>query len=71
MKAAGSVYTARSTSRDHCAPSLMGVAAGSADVPAPVESSSSVKIAMSFVSAPSATVSQCTAANSFFLANNC
>ena len=71
MKAAGSVYKAPSTSRDHCAPSLVGIDAGSAHVPAPVESSFSVNTAMSGVSAPSATVPQCTVAPSSFLANNC
>ena len=70
-KAAGSVYTVPSTSRDHCAPSLVGVAAGSANVPAHVESSASVKTAMFALSVPSATVPQCTVAPSSFLANNC
>ena len=58
MKAAGSVYTAPSTSRDRCAPSLLGVAAGSANVPAHVESSASVKTPMFALSAPSANVPQ-------------
>ena len=69
MKTAGSVYKAPFTSQDHCAPSLAGVAAGS--VPASVESSLSVKTAVSGVSTPSATVPQCTVAPSSFLANNC
>ncbi len=71
VKAAGSVYKAPSTSQDHCAPSLVGVAAGSANVPAPVESLLSVKTVMSGASAPAATVPQCTVASFSFLANNC
>ncbi len=71
VKAAGSVYTTPSTSRDHCAPSLLGVAAGSANVPAHVKSSASMKTTMFALSAPFATVPQCTVASSSFLANNC
>jgi hypothetical protein len=48
---------------DHSAPSLVGVAAGSENVPAPVK--------MSAVSAPSVTVPQCTVAPSSCLADNC
>ena len=68
VKVAGSVYTAPSTSRDHCAPSLVGVAAGSANIPAHVESSTSVNTTIFVLSAPSATVPQCTVAPSSFLA---
>ena len=70
MKAAGSVYTAPSTSRDHYAPSLVGDAAGSTNVPEHVESSASVKTAMFALSVPSATVPQCTVPPHLFLANN-
>jgi hypothetical protein len=71
VKAAGSVYTAPSTSRDRCAPSLVSVAAGSANVPAHVESSASVKTSMFALSTPSATLPQCTVPPHSFLANNC
>ena len=71
MKAAGSVYAAPSTSQDHCALSLAGVAAGSANVPARVESSVSVKTVMFALSAPSATLLQGTVPPHLFLAKNC
>ena len=71
VKGAGSVYTAPSTSQDDCAPSLAGVADGSANVSAHVECSASVKTNMFALSAPSATVPQCTVPPSSFLANNC
>ena len=54
-KVAVYVHTAYSISRYHFAPSLVGVAAGSENIPPPVEASLFMKYAMSGVSAPYAT----------------
>ena len=55
-KVAAYVHMAYSISRYHFAPSLAGVAAGSENIPPPVDASLFVKYAMSGVSAPYALI---------------